>query len=304
MDLQGVPTSDQWDTMVGVAHRLEAAGFESAWVYDHFHTVPHPTQEPTYEAWTLMAALAATTDTIRLGQMCTCNSYRPPAYLAKVASTVDVVSGGRLEFAIGAGWYEHEYLAYGYDFPKPSVRIGQLGEAVQIIKRMWTEDEAHFEGTHYSVRGAINRPRPLQDPHPPLWIAGGGEKLTLRLVAEHADYANFAGTPEVFAHKSRVLEEHCEAVGRDYAEIGRTLHVIVMVDADDAALERAAAQFDAPVEKFLAGSQVVAGSADEVANRLGAYAEEGCEYFVVFFPDAVWGDGIEAFAAGVIPEMS
>jgi len=304
MDLQGIETADQWDTMVDVALRLEKAGYESAWVYDHFHTVPKPTQGPTYECWTLMAALAPVTETIRLGQMCTCNSYRPPSYLAKVASSIDVISGGRLELAIGAGWYEHEYLAYGYEYPKASVRIGQLDEAVQIIKKMWTEDEATFDGKHYSINGAINRPRPLQDPHPPLWIAGGGEQLTLRVVAQYADYSNFAGTPETFAHKSDVLAGHCEKVGRDFDEIGRTIHLVSMVDADDAAIERAAAQFDAPVDKFLGGAMTVAGSADEVANRLGEYAEAGCDYFIMYFPDASWGDSIEAFASGVIPAMA
>ena len=181
MDLVGIPVTEHWPTMLRIGRKLEAAGYSSLWVYDHFHTVPEPTQEVTYEAWTLMAALAATTETIRIGQMCTCNSYRPPAYLAKMASSIDVISGGRLEFGIGAGWYEHEYLAYGYEFPKASVRIGQLREAVEIIKAMWTQPEATYEGRYYRVAGAINQPKSLQSPHPPMWIAGGDEKLTLRL---------------------------------------------------------------------------------------------------------------------------
>jgi len=304
MDLQGIDTADQWGAMVDVTQRLEKAGYESAWVYDHFHTVPEPTQEPTYEAWTLMAALAPVTETIRLGQMCTCNSYRPPAYMAKVASSVDVISGGRLEFAIGAGWYEHEYLAYGYEFPKPSVRIGQLDEAVQIIKKMWTEDEANFEGKYYSVKGAINQPKTLQDPHPPMWIAGGGEQLTLRTVARYADYSNFGGSPEAFAAKSDILESHCEKVERDFSDIGRTIHLFSMIDPDDAALERAAAQMGTTVEKLLGGAMTVIGSADEVAERLSAYVDVGCSYFIMNFPDATWGDSIEAFASDVIPAMT
>ncbi len=308
MDLQGVPPDQHWPTMLGVAKRLEDLGFDSAWVYDHFHTVPEPTQEPTYECWTLMAALAATTDTIRLGQMCTCNSYRPPSYMAKVASCVDVISGGRLEFAIGAGWYEHEYLAYGYDFPKPSVRIGQLGEAVQIIKRMWADEEATFKGEHYSIDGAINQPKPVQDPHPPFWIAGGGEKLTLRLVAEEADYANFAGDLDTFVKKSEILAGHCEAVGRDFDEIGRTVITEVVVGRDqadlDAKVERAAAQRSAPVDKYLATPMVYAGVAGEVAEQLGAVRDAGCVYAICYFPDAVWGDGAELFAADVVPALS
>jgi len=187
MDLVGIPADEQWPTILDAAKKIEQLGFDTAWVYDHFHTVPVPTQEATHECWTLMAALAATTDTIRLGQMCTCNSYRLPSYMAKVATTVDIISGGRLDFAIGAGWYEHEYLAYGYEFPRAGIRIAQLDEAVQIIKQMWTEEESTFEGEYFSVKGAINQPKPLQDPHPPLWIAGGGEKKTLRTVAKYAN---------------------------------------------------------------------------------------------------------------------
>ncbi len=159
LDLVGIDVSDHWSTIVDVTKRAESVGFTSVWVYDHFHTVPVPTQEVTYEAWTLMASLAAVTDTIRLGQMCTCNGYRHPAYLAKVAASIDVISGGRVEMGIGGGWYEHEYLAYGYPFPKPSVRLGELDEAVQIMRKMWTQDEASFSGKHYSIDRATRRPR-------------------------------------------------------------------------------------------------------------------------------------------------
>ena len=174
LDLAGIDTKDHWDTMTSVASRIEDLGYDSLWVYDHFHTVPEPIQEATYEAWTLMAALAAVTDTVRLGQMCTCNSYRPPSYLAKVAASIDVISGGRVEMGIGAGWYEHEYDGYGYEFAKPSVRIGMLREGIEIMQRMWTEDEVHYEGKYYNLQGAICRPRPLQEPHIPFWVAGGG----------------------------------------------------------------------------------------------------------------------------------
>ena len=307
MDLVGVPVEQQWPTMRDVAHRLERSGFDSLWVYDHFHTVPEPTQEPTYECWTLMAALAAATETIRLGQMCTCNSYRNPAYMAKVASSVDVISGGRLEFAIGAGWYEHEYLAYGYEFPKASVRIRQLGEAVRIIKHMWRDDEAHFEGEHYTVTGAINQPKSLQDPHPPMWIAGGGERMTLRLVAEEADYCNVAGDVDTYVHKMHVLDKHCEAVGRDPATVGRTIHLeSVVADAGDlgAAAARAAGQRGRNPEEWLSAGMTVAGTADQVIETLAGYRDAGCEYFVMYFPDAAWGDTIERFAAEVVPALS
>jgi F420-dependent oxidoreductase-like protein len=303
MDLEGVPVERQWEAMLGAARRMESEGYESLWVFDHFHTVPEPTQEATFEAWTTMAAMAAATTTIRLGQMCTCNSYRNPSYMAKVASCVDVMSGGRLEFAIGAGWYEHEYLAYGYEFPKPSVRIGMLGEAVQIIKAMWADDEAHFEGEYYRVAGAINRPKPLQQPHPPLWIAGSGPQLTLRLVAEHGDRSNFGGGVDAFAKKSQILEQHCEAVGRDFGEIERTTVLNVVVDPDRGALERAARQMGDAPDDFVDDPMTAAGSIEEIADRVGRYAEAGCSYLIAYFPDAAWGGSIEAFAREVIPRV-
>src|SRR5690606_35439989 len=147
---------------------------------DHFHTVPEPTTDATHEAWSLMAAFAASTSRVRLGQMCTCMAYRNPAYLAKVAATVDVISGGRVEMGIGAGWYEHEWRAYGYGFPRAGERIAALDEGVQIMKQAWETGEATLDGRYYQVDGARVYPRPLQCPRIPLWIAGGGEKKTLR----------------------------------------------------------------------------------------------------------------------------
>ncbi len=305
MDLVGVPVTEQWATIMRVADQIETLGYESAWVYDHFHTVPEPTQESTFEAWTVMAGLAASTDRIRLGQMCTCNSYRPPAYMAKVASTVDVMSGGRLEFAIGAGWFEHEYLAYGYPFPSGGTRIAQLNEAVQIIKKMWLEDAPSFQGEHYTIEGAINRPKPLQKPHPPLWIAGGGEKKTLRVVAQHADYSNFVADPESFAHKSRVLEQHCEAIGRDFSEIGRTaIHHVILGENKaevDAKVARVAADSGVGEERVRGGFQCA--TAREVVERLGTLQDLGCVHVQVYFPDAAWGDGMARFAADVMPAL-
>ncbi len=305
MDLVGVPAEEQWDTVMRVAVAIEAAGYESAWVYDHFHTVPVPTQEATLEAWSVMAGLAAATGRIRLGQMCTCNSYRPPAYMAKVATTIDVMSGGRLEFSIGAGWYEHEYLAYGYPFPSGGTRIAQLNEAVQIIKKMWLEEEATFTGEHFAIAGAINQPKPIQKPHPPLWIAGGGEKKTLRVVAEHADYSNFGADPEVFAHKSAVLEGHCEAIGRDFAEIGRTAIHHVVLGATDADVDRKVKRIarDARVDEDRIRSSFQCGTAEPIIEKLGKLRDLGCVHVQVFFPDSVWGDGLTRFAAEVIPAV-
>ncbi|MDP8958611.1 MAG: LLM class F420-dependent oxidoreductase [Actinomycetota bacterium] len=306
MDLVDIPVEEQWGAMVSVARTAEEAGFDSVWVYDHFHTVPRPSQQSTFECWATMAGLAAATRRVRLGQMVTCNSYRHPSYLAKASASIDVMSQGRLEFGIGAGWYEHEYLAYGYRFPKPSVRIGMMEEGVRIIKAMWTEDQASFEGRHYSVQGAINRPKPLQKPHPPVWIGGGGEQLTLRVVAEQADFSNFgAGNLEVFGHKSQVLERHCRQAGRDPAEIGRSSSFDCLIAASEDQVERALRalppNFGDP-ERFRARALV--GTPEQVVEQLRRWDEAGCAYAIVYFADALQGVGMRLFGEQVIPKLS
>src|SRR5882757_5006745 len=222
LDLAGIDTKDHWATMLGIAKAGEDGPYESIWVFDHFHTVPVPTREATHEAWTLMAAFAAATSRVRLGQMCTCMSYRNPAYLAKVAATVDLISGGRVEMGIGGGWYEHEWRAYGYGFPTAGERLGRLDEGVQIMRQLWATGTAHLDGKYYQVDGAICRPLPLQEGGIPLWIAGGGEKKTLRTAAKYAAYTNFDTTPDVFRRKSEILADHCREVGTDFDAIVRS----------------------------------------------------------------------------------
>ena len=201
-------------------------------IRDSFHTVPSPTQDPTFECWSLMAALSQVTEKVRIGQMCTCNSYRNPAYLTKVASTIDAMSGGRLEFAIGAGWYDQEYKAYGYEYPSAGVRLKMLEEALQIYIAMTTQDKATFEGEYYQINEAINQPKPLQKPYPPLWVCGGGEKVTLKLLAKYGDYGNWDVDVDGFINKSNILQDHCNKVNREYSEIGRTLHTNVLIAED------------------------------------------------------------------------
>lgn len=315
LDLAGVPVTEQWATMRGVTRAAEFAGFDSAWVVDHFHTVPEPTQEPTYEAWALMSALAAATDNIRLGQMCTCNSYRPPAHLAHVAASIDVISGGRLDLGIGSGWYEEEFLAHGYEFPAPAVRIAQLAEGVEILRRMWTEDEASFEGEHYRVESAICRPKPVQQPHIPIWIAGGGEKLTLQVAARHASYTNFGDTPEEFAHKSKVLEAHCAAVGREFGEITRSFSMVAVCAPTES---EALARFDEVVghmrpliadqdglDRYMAEARRCSGPPDKIVEEIRPYMAAGMDYLLIRFPDAAYDTtGMELFAREVIGSLS
>ena len=313
LDLAGIDTSDHWPTMQRVAWQAENLGFDSVWVYDHFHTVPEPTQEPTYEAWTLMAALAVSTERVRLGQMCTCNGYRSPSYLAKVAASIDAISGGRVEMGIGGGWYEHEYLAYGYPFPKPSVRLGELDEAVQIMNLMWSEDEASFEGKHYSINGAICQPKPVQEGGIPFWIAGGGEQLTLRTAAKYASYTNFGGSVDVFTHKSQVLADHCDKVGRDFADITRSVNFNVFIGSDAAAVQakiaataaRAGTVLDdgqAATDRLLNGPGMAVGTPDQVIDTLKAFETAGMSYAIIYLPDAAYdAESMELFAAEVMP---
>ena len=241
MDLVGIADPiEAYEAMTRVAQEAEALNFHSIWLYDHFHTVPTPTQEATFECWSSTAALARDTKRVRIGQMVTCNSYRNPALLAKIASTVDTLSHGRLDFGIGAGWYDHEYHAYGYTYPGTGERLRRLQEAVQIILAMWTQDEATFEGQYYQVKGAINQPKGVQKPHIPLLIGGGGEKVTLKLVAKYANACNVGGDIATIKHKFAVLKQHCDELGRDYNSIRRTTLIddCAIAETEEAALAK------------------------------------------------------------------
>src|ERR1700756_99662 len=234
MDLASIKDPvEAYEAMTRVAQTADEVGFESAWLVDHFHTIPHPSQEVTFECWTTTAAIARDTKRIRIGQTVTCNGYRNPALLAKMASTFDVLSHGRLNFGIGAGWYEHEYRAYGYDYPDAPERLRYLREALQVILAMWTQEEAVFEGKYYQVRGAINQPKGVQKPHIPILIGGGGEKVTLKLVAQYGDACNVLGDLERIRHKLAVLKTHCEALGRGFPTIHCTTGAVCSVASDD-----------------------------------------------------------------------
>ena len=323
MDLAGIEPDQHWGVMAGLAERAEITRlWESVWVYDHLHTVPEPSHEATHEAWTLMAALAAVTSRIRLGQMCTSMGYRNPAYLAKVAATVDIISEGRLEVGIGAGWYEHEWRAYGYGFPTTGERIGMLEEGVQILRDMWTKGSATLNGRHYQVDGAICAPRPLQgttQPGSPLngipmWIAGGGERKTLRIAARYADYTNFS--PAVFEHKSAILAAHCDDVGRDFAQITRTTNVNVVIGETEKDVKHRLAwirdhylragvpeaNVDRQIEAQTSGAGV--GTPEQITEKLSALKALGLGYAIGYFTEAAYDtSGIHLFENKVIPEL-
>ena len=238
LDLVGMPPERQWEVMRDLAAYSDDGAWDSLWVYDHFHTVPVPTAEATHEAWSLMSAYAASTSRIKLGQMCTAMSYRNPVYLAKVAATVDVISGGRLQMGIGAGWYEHEWRAYGYGFPSAGVRLGRLDEGVQIMRDAWRDGVVTFSGEHYQADGAIVQPKPLQANGIPLWIAGGGEQKTLRVAAKYAQYTNYTPEPEQFKRKSEILAKHCRDVGTDFDAIVRSANFTAVVGDSEADVKK------------------------------------------------------------------
>ncbi len=303
MDLVGIndPIA-QYETMSAVAQEAEKQGYDSIWLYDHVHTVPEPTQEPTFECWTSTAALARDTRSVRIGQLVTCNNYRSPALLAKMASTVDALSHGRLIFGIGAGWYEEEYKAYGYDFPDAPTRLRMLGEAAQIIRAMWTEPEANFDGKYYQIHGAINQPKGVQQPHIPLLIGGGGEQVTLKLVAKYGDACNIEGfDPEIFRHKFDVLRQHCDTVGRNYDAILRTAHVRVGLADNDAEAEEVSRNIrgNRPLDEYRRSIGLI-GKSDYIAESLQKLLDAGVQYIIVYLMQAAQIEPVRRFAAEVM----
>src|SRR3989475_7030708 len=305
MDLVGISDPiEAYETMTRVAQEAEALGFASIWLFDHFHTVPHPTQEVTFECWTSTAALARDTTRVRLGQIVTCNGYRNPALLAKMASTVDVLSHGRLICGLGAGWSAHEFRAYGYDFPDGPTRLRYLRDAVQIILAMWTQDEAVSEGPYLSVHGAFNQPKGVQKPHIPLLIGGGGEQVTLKLVAQYGDACNIGHLePEATARKFEIMHKHCEEVGRDYHDINRTILLNCSIaETDEQALERAqAANFARNTGGFEhLRTRALIGTPEMIRQRLAEYEHIGAQEVILYFPAPERLESLRMFAREVM----
>jgi F420-dependent oxidoreductase-like protein len=317
LDLVDIPPDQQWPVMRDLAAYADRGPWDSLWVYDHFHTVPVPTDEATHEAWSLMSAYAASTSRIKLGQMCTAMGYRNPVYLAKVAATADIISGGRVQMGIGGGWYEHEWKAYGYGFPSAGVRLGMLDEGVRIMRDAWRDGRVSLEGKHYQVNGAIVAPKPLQDGGPPMWIAGGGEKVTLRIAAKYAQYTNFTSEPDGFAHKSQILADHCKAVGTDYGAIVRSANFNAVIGTSESDMKERIARLrvqqvakadESAVDVMLgtvSAPESASGTTEQVVEKLTRMRELGCEYAIMYFPEAAYDrTGIELFEREVIPALA
>jgi len=219
-----------WSELREVWQLADELGYATGWIPDHFYSGWGSLDNPVFEAWTLLAALAASTKQIRVGTMVSGNTYRHPAVLANMAVTVDHISNGRLDLGLGAGWMKAEHDGYGIPYPSPKERLDRLEEAVQVLRLLFTEKQANFAGTYYQLNAALCEPKPIQQPHPPIMIGGGGEKRTLRITAKYADAWNGELGPRQMAHKIAVLHEHCRAVGRDPSEI--ELSILLRTEAE------------------------------------------------------------------------
>lgn len=308
LEYTGTPAADAWHQSREIALLAEEIGYHHLWVYDHVETVPRREPEVCFEAWTMLAALAEVTDRARLGQMVTCVGYRNAGLLAKQAANVDVFSGGRLILGVGAGWYHQEYAAYGYEYPSDRERLALLEETVEAVKRLWTEPSVTYAGEHVRLDGALCDPKPLQS-LPPVWIGGGGEQVTLRIAARHADATNWQVGLDAFRHKSAVLARHCDEVGRDFAAITRTHAPDCLLFDHEADLRR---WLDSPGGGHLWGKQDpdayvrdnFVGTDEQVAEKVQGYVDAGCREFVLWFRDYPGIESLERFMADVVPRVS
>lgn len=292
-----------------VALEAEKIGYDAGYVYDHF--VPHPSDNRKgtfFEAYTLLSAIAGITTKLRIGQVVTCNSYRQPSLLAKMTSTLDAISNGRLEFGIGAGWFEYEYNSYGYKFESSLARIEQLDESITIIKKMWKNEKSTFKGKHYGIKNAICNPKPIQKPHPPIMVGGAGNKL-MEVVAKHATRYNHPfGTPEILQEKMDLLENKCKSIKRDYGEIENSVLLRVLVGKDKDEVKNIISKLkkkNESIAEFVIRSKdsIALGTPDEVSSYLERYVKIGIGYFIVNFIGLSNLEMLSLFAKKVRPSL-
>ncbi len=300
-----------YDNLKKIFRECDRLGYDSGWLYDHFYPVAIGEQEKSIEAlavleaWTTLSALAVETKSIRVGILATCNSFRYPSLLAKMSSTLDLISNGRLEMGIGAGWFEAEQRAYGIEFPPIVERIQRLHESLIVIKKMWTEEKSTFQGKYYRITDAVCFPKPVQKPHPPLWVAGMGEKLLLRVVAQMGDYCNFyLCSPQEYQKKAAVLEAHCRTIRRDSREIGKSLQIPAFVDDGINSANRWKSVHpnqeirDMSWDKFQ--EIVLIGEKKRWENHVEEYAKAGVDHLIVFFPRDTGLTPVRIFAKNIV----
>lgn len=260
-----------WNLLLEECQHVAKTGWDGIWVADHFMPNRAENLGPTQEAWTLLAGLAALVPRVRLGSLVTGNTYRNPAVLAKQVAQVDIISGGRAILGLGAGWQQNEHEAYGIRFSTVGGRLRRLEESLQIIRSLFDNDRTNFDGRYYKIKEAPLAPKPAQA-HLPILVGGGGEKVTMRIAAAHADEWNVWGTPEVLKQKCQVFDRHCEAAGRDPRSIKRSCQAVVTISNDPAVLERA---------RSGGGFASIAGSVEEIRDAIGRYRDAGVDEFIV-----------------------
>lgn len=266
--------SHPWAETLDVCSHAEATGWDGLWVADHFMPFMGDDLGDFHEAWSLLAGLAATVPRVRIGPLVTGNTYRNPGVLAKIAATVDHISGGRCVLGIGSGWQENEHVAYGIEYLTPGKRLSKLEESAAVLRSLLSQERTDHEGEYYTFTNAPLQPKPIQD-RLPIMIGGGGEKRTLRITAQYADEWNVWGTPEVLEHKNSVLDAHCADVGRDPADIQRSAVALLLLGMEQ------------PTEGFLGSRPAVAGSVEQAIDTIGRYRDAGVDEFIV--PDFTLG---------------
>jgi len=276
-ELNHIPAEKARDTILNIVRWAEECKVESLWLYDHFIQQKPSSLGPCFEGWSLLSYLATITHRVRLGMLVLCSSYRNPALLAKMAATLDNISQGRLEFGIGAGWYEEEYRRYGYPYPDVSTRIFMLDESLQIITKMWCEEKPSFKGKYYAIKEAYCQPKPVQRPHPPITVGGSG-RLTLKVAAKYADWTNYGGSVEQVKELHNILEGWCRSIGREVKSIRRSIHWLgVLGKTKEEAQEKAG---------LMGLEPDLCGSPEDWLTKINTYAELGFERFIIFLPDA------------------
>lgn len=294
-----------WPDLLALWQECEQLGFDSGWNFDHFMPIFADPAGPCMEAWTMLGALAMQTSTLRIGTMVTGNTYRHPAVLAKMATTVDILSGGRLNLGLGAGWFELEHRAYDIAFPGLRDRLQMLDEALHVMKRLWTEAQPTFTGKYYQLRDAYFEPKSVQRPHPPIMIGAAGEQVALRIVARHADAWNTFGSPEVLRHKIDVLGAHCRRIGREPDDIEKSVLIPMMLTEDRARAEQAvratATLWSLPAEE--ARARMLVGDAGAVIQQIASFADVGVTHIILMLTPPYDLDGLRAFAGRVIPHF-
>ncbi len=287
------------------AKRAESHGFDSFWLMDHFYQVESlgKVPDPVLDSWTALAAVATVTDRIRLGTLVTANIFRSPSLLAKITSTVDVLSNGRVFPGLGAAWAEEEAKAYGISFPPAAERLDRLEEAVQIITKMWTEERSTFSGKYYQIQEAYCNPKPIQKPHPPLLIGGSGERRTLKIVAKYADASNVFGSPETVKRKLDVLRDYCRVLNRDYDSILKTKLVNVFIYRDREEAKRRVASVLEGKSHIEIEEYDTYGNPDDVLQQLQDLRAVGIEYFMVHLEPARESESLDLFTDGVAEKL-